>query len=299
MQNYLLVIKRVIEIPLYQIFNMAKKLLQLFPQSSDMVELKNLYLYKHGWFSSNKSGANVAANFLSSLDGRIAISLDSKSKPQLPKNLTSDEDFRLFLELHAQADCLITHGGYMRSLANNSLGNILQLPQNRECEDLYNWRALQGLPPHPALVIASASLDFPMHSSLKENDQQVYIATGQQADVSKITQWKNEGYEILIVGNSNTVEGKPLIDALLAKDYKNFYLIAGPKMLHAMINDKQLSKIYLTHSQQLLGGEFFNTLLDGDVLNSPRLELQSLFYDDASENGHGQFFSSYECLYNE
>ena len=282
----------------YQIAEMAKKLLQLYPPSSENIELKNLYLYKHSWYSSDTTNPKVTANFLCSLDGRIAISPDAQTETRLPKHLTSDEDFRLFLELHAQADCLITHAGYMRSLADRSLGNILQLPDSRESEDLANWRTLQGLTAQPAVVIASASLDFPMHPSLKENNQQVYIATGQQADENKIKAWQNEGYEVLIAGKQDLVEGKPLIDTLTAKEFKHFYLIAGPKMLHTMVNDRQLSKIYLTHSQQFIGGKFFNTILDGEILNSPKLELQSLFYDDASENGHGQFFSSYECLYN-
>lgn len=286
---------------------MAKKLLQLFPQSTEKHALKNLYLYKHGWYSANTEQPIITANFLSSLDGRIAISpndpeniterQDDDTITALPKSLTSQEDFRLFLELHAQADCLITHGGYMRSLSEKKLGNILQLPKDRDCEDLYNWRALQGLAPHPAVVIASASLDFPMHASLKENNQQVYIATGKNADEIKIKQWQSEGYEVLIAGKTNTVEGKALIDALYANDYKHFYLIAGPKMLHTMINDQQLSKIYLTHAQQLLGGNIFSTILDGGVLNTPKLGLQSLFFDETTENGHGQFFSSYECQY--
>lgn len=280
---------------------MAKKLLQLFPQSSEKVGLKNLYLYKHGWYSTNTEQPMVTANFLSSLDGRIAISpkdgQDTSSSTALPKSLTSQEDFRLFLELHAQADCLITHGGYMRSLSEKKLGNILQLPNDRDCEDLTNWRTLQGLAPQPAVVIASASLDFPMHPSLKDHNQQVFIATGQNADKSKVKQWQNEGYEVLIAGKSENVEGKALIDALQTKDYKHFYLIAGPKMLHTMVNDKQLSKIYLTHAQQLLGGNIFSTILDGDVINTPKLGLQSLFFDETSENGHGQFFSSYDCHY--
>jgi len=277
---------------------MAKKLQQLYPPPSEKIELKNLYLYKHGWYSNNSTQATITANFLSSLDGRIAVSPNADTKTALPKSLTSNEDFRLFLELHAQSDCLITHGGYMRSLANKKLGNILQLPNNKECEDLYNWRALQGLNPHPSLVIASASLDFPIHPSLKENNQTVYIATGQLADKNKIKQWQDQGFEVLITGNK-MVEGKPLIDALCKKELKHFYLIAGPKMLHTMIKDQQLSKLYLSHSHQLLGGELFNTILDGDILNTPKLALSSLFYDDGSENGHGQFFSSYNCHYNE
>ena len=260
---------------------MAKKLLQLFPQSSEKIALKNLYLYKHGWFSSNTTHPKVAANFLSSLDGRIAIG-SSDSVTELPKSLTSQEDFRLFLELHAQADCLITHGGYMRSLANNKLGNILQLPKDREFEDLYNWRALQGLEPQATVVIASASLDFPMHPSLKENNQQVYIATGQNADKDKIEKWQSEGYEVLITGKSKNVEGKPLIDALSDKNYKHFYLIAGPKMLHTMVNDQQLTNLYLTHAQQLLGGNIFSTILDGDTLKTPCLLYTSPSPRDAT-----------------
>lgn len=277
---------------------MAKKLLQLFPQSSEKHGLKNLYLYKYGWYSANTKRAIVAANFLSSLDGRIAISPNAKSSAKLPKSLTSQEDFRLFLELHAQADCLITHGGYMRSLAEQKLGNILQLPSERNCEDLYNWRALQGLSPHPALVIASSSLSFPMHPSLKEHGQQVFIATGKQAESDKIKKWQDEGYEVLLTGKSDAVEGKPLINALTEKNYKHFYLIAGPKMLHTMVDDQQLSKLYLSYSHQLLGGEFFRTKLEGPALKSPKLELKSLFYDESSENKHGQFFSSYTCNYN-
>jgi len=276
---------------------MAKKLLQLFPQSSEKQGLKNLYLYKYGWYSANTKRPVIAANFLSSLDGRIAISPNAKSSAELPKSLPSQEDFRLFLELHAQADCLITHGGYMRSLAEQKLGNILQLPSERDCEDLYNWRALQGLSPHPALVIASSSLNFPMHPSLKEHDQQVFIATGQQADSDKIKKWQDKGYEVLVTGKSDTVEGKPLIDALADKNYKHFYLIAGPKMLHTMVDDQQLNKLYLSYSHQLLGGEFFRTKIDGPALKSPKLELDSLFYDESSENKHGQFFSSYTCNY--
>jgi len=275
---------------------MAKKLQQLFPPSNEKVELKNLYLYKHGWFSSNTSEPIVAANFLSSLDGRIAVSPDAKTQTELPKYLTSDEDFRLFLELHAQADCLITHGGYMRALSEKKLGNILQLPNTPEHEDLYNWRALQGLNAHPSVVIASTSLDFPIHPSLKENKQNVYIATSQQADQNKIKQWQDEGYEVIVAGNQ-LVEGKPLINALKEKELKHFYLIAGPKMLHTMIKDQQLSNLYLSHTQQLLAGEFFNTMLDGEILNSPKLQLQCLHFDAKSENGHGQFFSNYSCQY--
>lgn len=277
---------------------MLKQVLRLFPQPSATHELKNLYLHQHGWYQPDQTKTTVVANFLTSLDGRIAISQDTASDPHLPKTLTSKEDFRLFLELYAQADCLITHSGYLRALAENKLGNILQLPKGQDFTDLHAWRQQQGLKPQPDIVIASSSLDFPMHASFKEGGQKIYIATGQSSNLNTIKKWQQQGYELLYTGQSNYVEGAPLIQALAERNYQHIYLIAGPKMLHTMVQDQQLDKLYLSSSHQLLGGEIFRTLLDGDVLTQCRLQLSSLFYDEGSDNNCGQFFSSYECIYN-
>ena len=277
---------------------MAKQLLRLFPQPSITHELENLYLHHHGWYQSDQSKIIVVANFLASLDGRIAINQDTTSDPQLPKILTSKEDFRLFLELYTQADCLITHGGYLRALAKDKLGNILQLPSGQAFEDLHIWRQLQGFKPHPDIVIASASLNFPIHPSMKESGQKIYIATGQTADPSLCDKWEQQGFEILYTGASKYVEGAALIEALAKRDYRHIYLIAGPKMLHTMVQNQQLNKLYLSSSHQLLGGEVFRTFLDGNILTQCKLRLNSLFYDEVSENNCGQFFSSYECIYN-
>ena len=277
---------------------MSKQLLRLFPQSSITFELEKLYLQHHGWYSPNLGKPTVVANFLTSLDGRIAVSPDRSSDPQLPKSLTSKEDFRLFLELYAQADCLITHGGYLRALSENRLGNILQLPNDAIYDDLHAWRKEQGLAKHPDIVIASASLNFPIHPSLHDSGQKIYIATGQNSDATLLKEWQTQGYEILQTGNSSYVEGAKLIEALAKRYYQHIYLIAGPKMLHTMIQDCQLNKLYLSSSHQLLGGDIFRTLLDGDVLAGCTLKLNSLFYDELSENECGQFFSSYECIYN-
>ena len=277
---------------------MAKQLLRLFPQPSLSLGLKNLYLQQHGWYQLNPTKPSVVANFLTSLDGRIAISQDATSAAYLPKTLTSKEDFRLFLELYAQADCLITHGGYLRALADNKLGNILQLPQNDSYTDLHAWRKAQGLNPHPDIVIASASLDFPIHPSIQESGQKIFIATGQHADTKLCQKWQKLGYKLLYTGKFHRVEGAPLIKALTKRNYQHIYLIAGPKMLHTMLQDQQLEKLYLSSSHQLLGSNYFRTLLNGDVLTQCRLQLKSLFYDESSENNCGQFFSSYTCMYN-
>ncbi len=277
---------------------MSKQILRLFPHPSTTFDLENLYLHHHGWYQPNRTKPVVAANFVTSLDGRIALSKDADSDLHLPESLTSKEDFRLFLELYTQADCLITHAGYMRNLASNKLGNILQLRDDKEFTALHEWRKQKGLSPNPDIVIASSTLDFPMHPSIQENGQKTYIATGQKTHESLLAKWQQQGYEILTAGKTTYVEGAPLIEALTKYGYKHIYLIAGPKMLHTMVQDQQLDKLYLTSSHQFLGGEVFGTLLDGELLTNCRLQLNTLFYDEISENSYGQFFSSYTCSYN-
>jgi len=277
----------------------TKRLLRLFPQPCTECELKNVYLGRYGWHQASPERPVVTANFVTSLDGRIAIASQASSEVQLPDSLTSAEDFRLFLELHAQADCLVTHGGYLRNLAAGRLGNILQLPEHPGSRDLHEWREQQGLSPHPDIVVASSSLDFPLHPSLKGGRQNVYIATGHGTNPDLCDAWKRQGLEVLRAGHSGLVEGRPLIAALAQRGYRNIYLIAGPKMLHTMIRDRLLNKLYISTSHQLLGGRVFKTLLDGEKLEHCSLRLNSLFFDERSDNGCGQFFSGFECMYDE
>ena len=275
----------------------SKQLLRLFPQPPAACTLQNVYLQQFGWRQTGREKPVVAANFVTSLDGRIAATTRANPELHLPKSLTSGEDFRLFLELHAQADCLITHGKYMRSLAAYELGNILQLPHTPEYEDLHAWRRQQGLREHPDVVIASSSLEFPLHPSLKEGGQKVYVAAGQATDPARHRHWQAQGLEVLLAGKSGSVQGRPLIDALALRGYRSIYLIAGPRMLHTMLEDRQLDRLYISVSHQVLGGQTFRTLLEGETLTHCTFRLSSLLLDEVSDNGCGQFFAGYECIY--
>ena len=70
-------------------------------------------------------------------------------------------------------------------------------------------------------------------------------------------------------------------------------------MLHTMVRDRQLHRLYLSVSHQLLGSRNFKTLLDGEELSRCSLRLNSLFFDESSDNGCGQFFTSFDCVYDE
>lgn len=270
---------------------MQENLLRLHPQPGENSTITGLYLAHQVHRLGTTESPLVYANFLSSLDGRIALEDVSQSTTYIPKHLTTASDFRLFMELHAQADCLITHGGYMRALDEGRLGNILQVRD----KDLVEWRRNHDLKAQPAVIIASASLNFPMHTSLQEHGQMVYIATGRNTDPDRIRFWQDLGYSILITGDDRMVHGAPLIRELRGLGYKSIYLIAGPQMLDTIVREKQLSRLYLTITHQLLGGTDFRTLLTGSMLGAEgNLKLRSVYYDPYSPPGSGQFFMQFD-----
>ncbi|PPK67308.1 hypothetical protein B0F88_11455 [Methylobacter tundripaludum] len=96
---------------------------------------------------------------------------------------------------------------------------------------------------------------------------------------------------MLFTGEDRMVRGAPLIRQLSALGYKTIYLIAGPQMLDTMIRDRQLSRLYLTITHQLIGGKDFRTLLTGSTLGTEgNLTLEALYYEQDSPPGSGQFF---------
>lgn len=275
---------------------MSKTVFRLFPPPYEEVPLRGLYLSLGLQRRGTAESPLVYANFLTSLDGRIALE-DREGRTYLPRTLTTPDDFRLFLELEAQADCLITHGGYLRALAEHRLGNILQVGLDDRHSDLSTWRMDSGLSPQPAIVIASAGLDFPMPESIAAHCQPCYIATGGQADPERIRYWRCKGFEVLIAGQGRMVEAQPLVHLLGAKGYRSIYLIAGPHMLDTVVRQGCLRILFQTITHQLLGGELIRTLLPGPEMGVfGHLKLLSLYYDSSSPLGTGQWFAQFQNI---
>ncbi|MGH8547456.1 MAG: RibD family protein [Methylococcales bacterium] len=273
---------------------------QIYPAPIQEKTLIGLYLEHAVHTLGTPSRPFVYANFLSSLDGRIALIDPHSEKPYLPEILTNPHDFRLFLELHAQADCLITHGGYLRALMSGALGNILQIGTSAATSDLADWRKAQGLEKQPAIVIASASLDFSIPPSIQQHRQACYIATGREADPDRIRYWEKAGYRVIIAGPGQMVQGKSLVAELGRLGYRSIYLIAGPRMLDTMLRERQLSRLYQTISLQLLGGEAFHTLLPGPPLGSAgQMQLRQLYYDPAANDHSAQLFAQLDVTKSE
>ena len=278
---------------------MPRNLLQLYPQSPQLreVPLRGLYL-AHRLHELAPSGLPfVYGDFVTSLDGRIALCDGPSGQSRLPKSLTSDSDLRLLLELHAQADCLITNGGYLRAIAQGRLDDILQVGSVPDHQDLAAWRQANGMRPQPAICIASASLDFAIPESVGRHAQQVFVATTRQADAARRRDLERRGCEIIVAGAGPYVEGRPLAEALAHRGLRSAFLLAGPRMLETMVRDKVLARLYVTLTHQLLGGETFRSMVEGAELHAAgRLKLTALYLDSGSSNRTGQLFAQFEPL---
>ena len=104
----------------------------------------------------------------------------------------------------------------MRSIAAGRLDDILQVATGarKETGDLAAWRRAQGLSGPPAVVIASASLNFAIPESTKLHGQRVYIATGKEADPVRVQHFQRQGYGVIRAGQGKMVEGGLLVRAL-------------------------------------------------------------------------------------
>jgi hypothetical protein len=66
-------------------------------------------------------------------------------------------------------------------------------------------------------------------------------------------------------------------------------------MLETVLRDGSLSRLYLTLTHQLIGGELFHTLTAGPRLgHAGKLRLHTLYYDAVAPKGTGQFFGSFD-----
>jgi len=270
---------------------MNDAIFRFYPAPFEEVPLRGIYLAHRVHELGSAERPFVYANFVSSLDGRIALQDTDEGQSYVPTALTTAHDFRLFLELQAQADCLITHAAYLRSVADQRLDDILQIGTRPETRDLGEWRAAQNLPAQPAVVVASASLDFVIPESLAKHRQRVYVATTRKADARKVARLQALGYEIVIAGENTYVEGRALVQALGGMGFRTLYLLAGPIMLGTMLRQRMLSRFYITVAHRVIAGDRFHTVVEGPPLDDAgRMELGSAYYDPPSSSRAGQFF---------
>ncbi|MGW8144555.1 MAG: RibD family protein [Anaerolineales bacterium] len=266
---------------------------QLYPLPTHERPLEGTYLAHELRQYRQISGKTfVYANFVTSLDGRIAIPDPDGSGMVVPDNVANPRDWRLFQELAAQADLIISTGRYLRDWADGKAQEILRV-DDPEFADLKEWRLAQGLSPRPDIAIISGSLNFPVPDVLSAGGRKIFVFTTANADPQRVAEIESQAVPVFVAGET-TVLGSQLVGRLSELGYQIVYSAAGPKVHHLLLEDGVLDRLYLTHANRLLGGQRFSSIVEGNLF-SPAVDmtLNTIYYDSFGLDGLGQIYLSY------
>lgn len=159
----------------------------LYPGGQPERPLEGLYLDD---LPNPQGGPFVYANFLVSLDGRIAVRTEGGHKT-LPKATANDRDWRLYTELLMQADAVLTTGHHAQSIALGTQPDMMTAA-HRRYPDLRNYRRARGLSGHPICIVVSSRLNFGAEA-LKEAHPGAIVAVLAQKDGCSLSSARNAG----------------------------------------------------------------------------------------------------------
>jgi riboflavin biosynthesis pyrimidine reductase len=263
-------------------------LIQLVPEPVQRVPLAGAYLALGLHRQAGPGDILIYANYLASVDGRIALCDPSTGEFGVPAAIANDRDWRLYQELAAQAGVMIISARYMRQLATGTAQDLLPVGEDPRYRDLKDWRTEQGLKPQPDVVIVSRSLDIPVAALARLAERRIIVATTTDADTSMVEALRKQGIEVLTAGQQH-VEGQALRQALAQMGYRSAYMIAGPEVHRMLLAEGALDRLFLTTRHCLLGGKEFHTILGQELPAPVTLKLNAMYLDAEG----GQHFADY------
>lgn len=270
---------------------------RLFPAPQQELPLEGLYL-EHDLYGRGKPGKPfVYSNFITSLDGRIAIAAAGRTSHMVPPLTANSRDWRLYQELAGQADLLVTSGRFFRQSLQGEAQDQLPLGSQTAFADIHAWRTARGMKPQPDLAIMSGSLDIPLAALEPYRSRRIIVMTGERAEPGRMANLEDEGIEVVRAGNGHAVDGRLMLAALARRDYRSVYAIAGPAVFHSLIRAHVVDRLYLTIALQLLGGDQYDTLSKGDILDPVQgMRMVGLYHDTGAPANASQLFGIFEPL---
>lgn len=275
---------------------MSNNIPQLYPADGTHHTLEGLYLAQNIRAQKGMDDVFVYSNFITSIDGRIALPVADKRSHQVPAATGNSRDWRLYQELAAQADLLITSARFFRQAEIHEAQDNLPIGPSTEFDDLREWRLQRGLSEQPDIAIFSASLDIPVTALQVYRHRKITIFTGQKSDPNLRNKLSSETHaDIVLCGKDRQVDGKEFRHCVKQQGYKFTYAIAGPSVHHTLVAGRALDRLYLTTAQKILGGEEFDTITWGEIFSpAPSLSLVSLYLDTQAPQGAGQTLAAYD-----
>ncbi|MDX8413413.1 MAG: dihydrofolate reductase family protein [Mariprofundales bacterium] len=248
------------------------RLIPLFPTPNKQQPLHGSYLnlgLQHG----NGDAPLIYSNFISSVDGRIAVA-GSDGAMEVPTAITNPHDWRLYQELAAQSSVMITSARYFRQLAVGKAQALLPV----DGDDLLTWRSAHKMTAQPDLLILSQSLDIPPQALRPFAGRSITVLTGANPSQQHKQPLLDAGVQVVNTPHAR-VTGCDIRQWLVAHQHLSGYAIAGCGVLHSLLVAGVLDRLFLTTHHTLLGGNQFDTLLRDTLPNPIHLHLNALYYD--------------------
>jgi riboflavin biosynthesis pyrimidine reductase len=275
--------------------NVQTPVTRLFPSPGEQYPLEGLYLQHQLHTKGQPNRPFVYSNFITTLDGRIAIGVSDRTTHTIPAVTGNPRDWRLYQELAGQADLLITSGRFYRQSVIGEAQDILPVDSQQPFADIRNWRIDQGLQAQPDIAIITGSLDIPLTALEPYRERRIVVITGDAVDQIKLKKLQENGIDVIHAGAGTQVDGSMVIPELAARGYRSIYAIAGPAVFHTLLQARVIDRLYLTITQQLLGGDIFDTLTKGPLLAPAQgMQLVSLYHDPHAPANAGQLLGIFE-----
>ena len=227
---------------------------QVLPEKKQL-PLQGLYLGQRlAEMSAKIQRTLVMADFLTDKKGVVAKG-DEHHNFQVPLELKNTSDWRLFQELMAQADVIISGGAYLKSLA--TLGNgaqdiLYQFEPGKRFEKLGQWRLAAGYEKRsPDLAVVTRDLDFEVPEELIRSGRKIVIfTTDAMANSDKAKPLINADTSIIGSGEAG-VDGNRMIDYLSNEmGYGVIMMASGPTVLELLLEANRVDLLYVTEAQR-------------------------------------------------
>lgn len=268
---------------------------RLYPPPAETRPLTGLYLNHELHRRGSPQRPFVYSNFIASLDGRISEREPDSGRHRVPAAIANSRDWRLYMELAAQADVLLTTARHLRAVSAGRHTELIEIGREPHA-DLASWRASRGLAPQPAIAAVSAGLEIPAAALRRRCQAPLLVLTSRDAPAARVRELQDHDIEVVPVGSGTSVDGDALVRALAARGMGRIYSIAGPRVLHTLLAAGRLDRLYLTLAQVLLGGDHYDTLTAGPPLTpAAGFQLHELHLDAAAPPGAGQLLASFNA----
>ncbi len=195
----------------------------------------------------------VVANFVSSIDGVVALGRDEHSTGGGEISGFSDADRFMMALLRCLADVVVVGAGTVRVGRNHEWTARHLRPDLAPV--FAEWRSHLGLTPQPATVVVTASGDVDLrHRGLCAPDVPVFVVTT-HVGARRLSEHKLPA-NLEVVVNSNGAGVKPgeLLDAIRMNTRARVALCeGGPHLLGELLAAKLVDELFLTVAPQVVG----------------------------------------------